>query len=85
MKTYAGSGFAVSEASKISGLSELIASQLSGLQVLPPFLILLIVCILATCMTEVVSNTATANIVLPIASEIVSDVLSPSNKFTKQL
>lgn len=46
--------------------------HLTVLQSLPKFAILVITCGLSTLMTEVVSNTATANIVLPILSHMVS-------------
>lgn len=48
-----GGGFAISEASKVSGLSLWIGTRLSALQVLPPFAIMVIVCIMAAAVTEV--------------------------------
>ncbi|XP_046437439.1 solute carrier family 13 member 2-like [Daphnia pulex] len=69
-----GSGFALSDASKISGLSKWLGHQLSALQVLPPFSILIICCMLTTWMTEIVSNTATANIVLPILAQMADTI-----------
>lgn len=65
-----GSGFAMSDASKVSGLSAWMGEQLTVLAVLPNFAILVIVCFLTSWMTEVVSNTATANIVLPILAKM---------------
>ena len=70
-----GSGYAISEASKVSGLSSLIGKQLVGLNVLPPFAIIVIICCLAATLTEFASNVATANILLPILAEMVSDYL----------
>nr|CAH0100027.1 unnamed protein product [Daphnia galeata] len=69
-----GSGFALSDASKISGLSKWLGHQLSALEVLPPFSILIICCTLTTWMTEIVSNTATANIVLPILAQMAETI-----------
>ncbi len=69
-----GSGFALSDASKISGLSKWLGHQLSALEVLPPFSILVICCMLTTWMTEIVSNTATANIVLPILAQMADTI-----------
>ncbi|KAI9555363.1 hypothetical protein GHT06_017878 [Daphnia sinensis] len=69
-----GSGFALSDASKTSGLSKWLGLQLSALEVLPPFSILIICCMLTTWMTEIVSNTATANIVLPILAQMAETI-----------
>jgi hypothetical protein len=46
--SFLGSGFALSDASKVSGLSKWLGGHLSALQVLPPFAILVIVCFLTT-------------------------------------
>jgi len=67
-----GGGFAISEASKVSGLSLWIGRQLSALQVLPPFAIMVIICVMAATITEVASNTATTNILLPILGEMAN-------------
>lgn len=64
-----GGGFALSDATKESGLSDWIGQQLTGLSVLPPFVIMLIICIITATITEVASNTATANILLPILAD----------------
>lgn len=48
-----GGGFAISDASKISGLSTWLGSQLAGLSALPPFAIMLIICIMTAAVTEV--------------------------------
>lgn len=62
---------ALSDATQESGLSAYLAEQLNGLSGLPPFLIMLIVCIFTAMITEVASNTATANIILPILADTV--------------
>ncbi|XP_046644936.1 solute carrier family 13 member 5-like isoform X3 [Daphnia pulicaria] len=69
-----GGGFALSDASKISGLSKWLVDQLGGLSSLPPFVVMLIICIMTATITEVASNTATANILLPILSEMAVTV-----------
>lgn len=69
-----GSGFALSDASKTSGLSKWLGLQLSALEALPPFSILIICCMLTTWMTEIVSNTATANIILPILAQMAETI-----------
>ena len=61
----------MSDATEASGLSEWIGQQLVGLSVLPPFVIMLIICIITATITEVASNTATANILLPILADTV--------------
>ena len=66
-----GSGFALSDACTKSGLSTWLGEQLSGLSVLQPFAIMFIVCVMTAMITEVASNTATANILLPVLAETV--------------
>jgi sodium-dependent dicarboxylate transporter 2/3/5 len=61
-----GGGFALSQASQESGLSEWIGQQLQSLEPLDERLILLIVMLGVAFVTEVASNTATANIIIPI-------------------
>lgn len=64
-----GGGYALSDATKKSGLSNWIGVQLAGMVVLPPFLIMLVVCVITATITEVASNTAVANIFLPILAD----------------
>ena len=75
-----GSGFALSDACRVSGLSEWLGEQLSGLSVLPPFVIMLIVCVMTAMITEVASNTATANILLPVLAETVFKIIKQKNE-----
>ncbi|XP_067120681.1 Na(+)/citrate cotransporter-like [Centruroides vittatus] len=73
-----GSGFAVAEASKKSGLSSWIGSQLSHLNFLSPKLILLILMFIVSILTEVVSNMSITTIVLPVINEMaVAFVIHP--------
>nr|CAD7204875.1 unnamed protein product [Timema douglasi] len=65
-----GGGFAMAEASKVSGLSHFLGVKLQALEVLPSFAILVIISTATTFLTEVSSNTAVANIVLPVLSEM---------------
>jgi Na+/H+ antiporter NhaD/arsenite permease-like protein len=67
-----GGGFAMAEGSKASGLSDWMGEQLVGLKVLPTWLVVLIICLMTTFATEVSSNTAVANILLPVLAEMVS-------------
>ena len=68
-----GAGFAISDASKKSGLSHWLGNGLKTLKVLPPFALLLVNCIMTTALTEIASNSATANILLPILAEMVTN------------
>ncbi|PNF25633.1 Protein I'm not dead yet [Cryptotermes secundus] len=65
-----GGGFAMAAASNESGLSTYLGKELVYLQVLPPFLILIIVATATTFLTEVSSNTAVANIILPVLAQM---------------
>jgi len=70
-----GGGFAISDGAEKSGLSAWIGEQLTGLQDLPRPLILLIVMVITAGITEVCSNVATANVLLPIFIVLVSHEL----------
>lgn len=61
-----GGGFALASGFKESGLSEWLGMQLTSLAGQPPWLIMVIVCIVLTLVTELTSNTATTQLVLPI-------------------
>jgi len=65
-----GGGFALADASKISGLSNWVGEQLTILDVLPNYAVVLIVCLMTGFITEVTSNVATANILLPVLAEL---------------
>lgn len=67
----AGGGFAMAAASNESGLSSYLGKELVYLQVLPPSLILITVATATTFLTEVSSNTAVANIILPVLAQMV--------------
>lgn len=71
-----GGGFALAEASKKSGLNELLGQKLTLLGALSPEMIVLIVCLMTVMVTQIVSNTATSNILLPVLAELVSLHLS---------
>lgn len=59
-------GICIAIAFEKSGLSALIGSALSGAQELPPFLLMLLICLVVTFMSELTSNTAVATLVLPV-------------------
>ncbi|OYP37993.1 sodium:dicarboxylate symporter [Rhodopirellula sp. MGV] len=66
-------GFAIAEAFRSTGISLMIGKQLSGLGDLHPFWIVGVVCLAVTFLTEVTSNTATANLLLPILALIPAE------------
>lgn len=65
-----GAGFALARAAITSGLSDWIGEQLGGLSTLPHWAVLLIVCLATSLLTEVCSNAATANILLPVLADL---------------
>jgi len=65
-----GGGFALAEAAEKSGLSTYIGGQLSGLESLPQWAMVVVICITIAALTEVTSNVATANILLPVLAEV---------------
>lgn len=65
-----GGGFAMAKACTESGLSSWIGQQLIVLDVLPPWVLVVVICFLTTYCTEVTSNTAVANIFLPVLGEM---------------
>ncbi len=71
-----GGGIAIAAAFQESGLSSWIGGSLSVLSSVPVFLMILVICLVVTFLTEVTSNTATASLLLPIlaASAIAAKI-----------
>lgn len=65
-----GGGFALADVTKKSGLSMYLVKQLEGLKSLPILVVSFIIALSTTMVTEVASNTATANILVPILSQM---------------
>jgi sodium-dependent dicarboxylate transporter 2/3/5 len=61
-----GGGFAMAYGIQSSGLSTWIGGWLGGMADLPPLLMFIVVCMVTVILTEVASNVATANIILPL-------------------
>ncbi|PLX01981.1 MAG: sodium:dicarboxylate symporter [Marinilabiliales bacterium] len=61
-----GGGFALATGFKESGLSLWFGEQLSGLAGMPPILIIFTICFGMTFLTELTSNTATTEMLLPV-------------------
>jgi len=70
-----GGGFALASGFKESGLSAFIGNELTGLQNFHPILILLLIIITITFLTELTSNTATVETFLPILASMSKAVL----------
>jgi sodium-dependent dicarboxylate transporter 2/3/5 len=65
-----GGGFALATGFKDSGLSLWFGEQLSGLSGFPPILIIFIITIGVTFLTELTSNTATVEMLLPVIASL---------------
>ncbi len=61
-----GGGFALAAGFSETGLDQWIGSQLTGVASLPLWLVILIICLTVTFLTELTSNTATTTMILPI-------------------
>jgi len=61
-----GGGFALATGIKESGLSLWFGERLSGVTSLSPYIIILIICLVITFLTELTSNTATTEMILPV-------------------
>jgi solute carrier family 13 (sodium-dependent dicarboxylate transporter), member 2/3/5 len=61
-----GGGFALASGFKESGLTIWLGSQLGGIESIHPVIIVIVICTFITFLTELTSNTATAEMLLPI-------------------
>ncbi|KAH6944472.1 hypothetical protein HPB50_003346 [Hyalomma asiaticum] len=69
-----GSGFAIAEGMRVSGLSELMGQKLSTLGHMPPFPLMICLSIVSSFMSELVSNSATCTVLLPVFDELAKDL-----------
>lgn len=67
-----GAGFAMAEAADKSKLSVIIGEQLRSLDMWPKELIVFVVSLLTSLITEAATNSAVAAILLPVLKELVS-------------
>lgn len=65
-----GGGFAIADACRVSGLSVAIGDFLSVLKPLPPWVVVLLVTLLACCVTTFTSNVSSGTLLTPIAAEL---------------
>jgi solute carrier family 13 (sodium-dependent dicarboxylate transporter), member 2/3/5 len=61
-----GGGIAIARAFEVSGLSTALGSALGAVCSLPVLLMIFVVCLTVTFLTEVTSNTATATLLMPV-------------------
>jgi sodium-dependent dicarboxylate transporter 2/3/5 len=66
-------GISIAEAFRSTGISEMVGQQLAGLGELTPVFLVGAICLAVTFLTEVTSNTATANLLLPILAVVPVD------------
>ena len=72
-------GICIAVAFEKSGLSLLIGGALGGARSLPPFVLMLLICLVVTFMSELTSNTAVATLVLPVLAAAADGTgLSPT-------
>jgi len=73
-----GGGLAIATAFNNSGLSVIMGQTLSGVGTFPVVLILAVICLFVTFLTEITSNTATVNLLMPVlASASVAANVDP--------
>ncbi len=73
-----GGGFALAKGFQTTGLSTLIGQNFAGIGQLHPIVMVFIICATMTFLTEVTSNTATTQMILPIlASVAVQNQINP--------
>ncbi|MGB0886611.1 MAG: SLC13 family permease [Vicingaceae bacterium] len=64
-----GGGFAIAGGFNSSGLSTIIGNVIANIGIESPIIIVIIVCFVLTFLTEITSNTATTNLILPILAK----------------
>ncbi|HXV13896.1 MAG TPA: SLC13 family permease, partial [Candidatus Krumholzibacteria bacterium] len=67
-----GGGFALAEAFQVSGASHYLGEQLAGLAGAPPLLVMFAVCAVVCFLSELASNTALAQVVLPVLGSMAT-------------
>jgi sodium-dependent dicarboxylate transporter 2/3/5 len=69
-----GGGFALAEGFQVSGLADLIGSNFVALGSVHPLVMVGLICLTLTFLTEVTSNTATTQMILPILASLSADL-----------
>ncbi|MBW2143493.1 MAG: SLC13/DASS family transporter, partial [Deltaproteobacteria bacterium] len=65
-----GGGFALAKGFQVTGLSMLIGNKFAGLEGVSPIVMTLLICLSITFLTELTSNTATTEMILPILASV---------------
>jgi sodium-dependent dicarboxylate transporter 2/3/5 len=65
-----GGGFALAKGFQVTGLSTLMGNEFAGLAGMSPIVMILIICFGLTFLTELTSNTATTEMILPILASV---------------
>jgi sodium-dependent dicarboxylate transporter 2/3/5 len=72
-------GLAIAKAFQVTGLSGAIGQAMSGFATLPVLLLILVLALAVTFLTEITSNTATATLLMPIlAATAISSDMNPA-------
>lgn len=69
-----GSGFAVAEGMRVSGLSELLGQKLAELGHMPPVPLMICLSIISSFMSELISNSGTCTVLLPVFAMLAEDL-----------
>lgn len=69
-----GGGFALADTLESSGFSKWAGARLSFLGGWPPVLMIIVVCIVVTALSEIASNVATATTMMPIAAALATSI-----------
>uniref|UniRef100_UPI00398F70DC solute carrier family 13 member 2-like n=1 Tax=Pristiophorus japonicus TaxID=55135 RepID=UPI00398F70DC len=69
-----GGGFALAKGSERSGFSEWLGGQLTPLEAIPPWSIIILLCLLIATFTECASNVATTSLFLPILAAMAQRI-----------
>uniref|UniRef100_A0A2M4DP76 Uncharacterized protein n=1 Tax=Anopheles darlingi TaxID=43151 RepID=A0A2M4DP76_ANODA len=64
-------------------MSALLGQSLVGLKVLPPLVLLFVLCVVGEFLTEFTSNVAICNIVLPVLAEVVGVPLASPHRWSR--
>ncbi|GFQ73887.1 hypothetical protein TNCT_193461 [Trichonephila clavata] len=65
-----GGGFALANGTQKSGLSKWLGAQMVKLSILSPFVVQIILCVCTATLTEIMSNSTVATILLPVVNEM---------------
>ena len=66
-----GGGFALAKGIQVTGLSEFLGNKFSGLAGMPPIIMVISICIGITFLTNLTTNLATIQMILPILASVV--------------